>query len=199
MKVNDSGMPDEAYWESLFDIEDFVGWLRPEKIPRDVAEVGCGYGTFSLPVAERLASTLHCYDIEPGMVDRASVRARERNLRNIDFHVRDVVENGFGESAGSRGSARYLGCVILFNILHFDGRLALLRETGRMLADDGFIAIIHWQSDIETPRGPARELRPTPDLIIEETLVLDLEAVEPPVLLGPYHWGLKLRKTYAGS
>ena len=32
MKVDDSGMPEEAYWNSLFDLEAIVDWLDLPKI-----------------------------------------------------------------------------------------------------------------------------------------------------------------------
>jgi 16S rRNA A1518/A1519 N6-dimethyltransferase RsmA/KsgA/DIM1 with predicted DNA glycosylase/AP lyase activity len=35
----------------------------------DAVEVGCGYGTFTLPVAQRIRGTLHAFDIEPEMVE----------------------------------------------------------------------------------------------------------------------------------
>lgn len=31
MKVDDSGMPEEAYWKSLFDMEGIVDWLELAK------------------------------------------------------------------------------------------------------------------------------------------------------------------------
>lgn len=48
MKICDSDMPDEAFWESLFDIPLI---LEPLAIGQyhDVAELGCGYGTFTVP------------------------------------------------------------------------------------------------------------------------------------------------------
>jgi hypothetical protein len=37
----------------------------------------------------------------------------------------------------------------------------LLREAYRVLASGGEAAIIHWRTDIETPRGPSLQIRPT--------------------------------------
>ncbi len=47
MKVFDSGMPDEAYWNSLFDVPLIVDWLNLKNISAPGVEVGCGYGTFT--------------------------------------------------------------------------------------------------------------------------------------------------------
>ena len=51
MKIDDSGMPEESYWSSLFDIESIVDWLGISKIIVSVVEIGCGYGTFTVGVA----------------------------------------------------------------------------------------------------------------------------------------------------
>ena len=41
MKIRDSGMPDEADWESLVDVPLILSKLRVGRF-RDVAELGCG-------------------------------------------------------------------------------------------------------------------------------------------------------------
>jgi hypothetical protein len=41
MKTRDSGMPDERYWESLFDVPLILSRLGVGKF-NDVAELGCG-------------------------------------------------------------------------------------------------------------------------------------------------------------
>ncbi len=43
MKVRESGMPEEAYWESLFDIETILDRLGIDGSLGDVIELGCGY------------------------------------------------------------------------------------------------------------------------------------------------------------
>ena len=53
MKVRDSGMPDEGLWERLFDVELILDRMGIDAGLCDVAELGCGYGTFSIAVAER--------------------------------------------------------------------------------------------------------------------------------------------------
>jgi 16S rRNA A1518/A1519 N6-dimethyltransferase RsmA/KsgA/DIM1 with predicted DNA glycosylase/AP lyase activity len=52
MKIDDSGMPEEAYWNSLFDIQVIIDWLA---IPKNstIVEIGCGYGTFTVPIAKK--------------------------------------------------------------------------------------------------------------------------------------------------
>lgn len=70
MKLRDSGMPDQAYWETLFDVPLILAQLGIGATVRDVAEFGCGYGTFTLPIAQAISGTLYTFDIDPAMVER---------------------------------------------------------------------------------------------------------------------------------
>lgn len=54
MKVRDSGMPDEEMWDAFFSPEMTLALLGLDTGMREVAEFGCGYGTFTLAAA-RLA------------------------------------------------------------------------------------------------------------------------------------------------
>ena len=56
-------MPDESYWESLFDVPLIVTRLGIDRF-HDVAELGCGYGTFSIPVAKAIGGTLYTFDVD---------------------------------------------------------------------------------------------------------------------------------------
>src|SRR5438093_347609 len=105
MRIRDSGMPDEAYWESLFDVPLILARLGIEQY-RDVAEFGCGYGTFSIPVTNAIRGTLYTFDIEPSMVARTAERARGLP---VVAEARDVMTEGFGVRVDA---------VLLFNILH---------------------------------------------------------------------------------
>ena len=54
MKTRESGMPDEAMWESFFDQSTILAQLGLQPDTQAVVEFGCGYGTFTIPAA-RLA------------------------------------------------------------------------------------------------------------------------------------------------
>ena len=40
----------------------------------DVAELGCGYGTFAVPVARAISGTVYTFDIDPVMVELVARR-----------------------------------------------------------------------------------------------------------------------------
>jgi ubiquinone/menaquinone biosynthesis C-methylase UbiE len=93
MKLRDSGMPGEAYWETLLDVPLILQRLGIDRTITSVAELGCGYGTFTVPVAQAIAGTVHAFDIEPAMVERTAHRAAGLS---VVAQVRDVVQLGFG-------------------------------------------------------------------------------------------------------
>lgn len=189
MKVNDSGMPDVAYWESLFDIEKIVNWVNPMLFKKPVVEIGCGYGTFTIPIAKKLNGTkLITFDIELEMIEFTKNRFQEQKLTNIEIIHQDVIEKGINQDS------ECCEAVLLFNILHFSERKQLMKEAKRILSKDGFIFVIHWRTDIQTPRGPALDIRPSPEDIINDGKKVGLSIYEKVDILNPYHWGLKLRK-----
>lgn len=176
MRVRDSGMPEEEYWESLFDVSLTLARFAIHQY-RDVVEFGCGYGTFSIPVAQAISGTLTTFDIDAAMVARTRERGGDLPIVCLQ---RDVLESGFGVTADA---------VLLFNILHCEEPIALLSHAARAASD---ILVTHWRHS-DTPRGPDLSIRPRPGQVIAWGAELGLEAGE--VLdLPPWHYGVRLRK-----
>ncbi|GMV95501.1 MAG: hypothetical protein AMXMBFR82_52790 [Candidatus Hydrogenedentota bacterium] len=188
MKTRDSGMPNEEMWRSFFEPETILRALGLENLVRDAVDFGCGYGTFSIPAARRIQGTLYGFDIEPEMVAECGRRAAAEGVHNAQFYQRDFVADGTGLDAGSVDYA------MLFNILHAEEPLVLLREARRILTSGGQLAIMHWNYDPETPRGPSMEIRPRP----EQCRAWAEEAgfvceTNDKIDLPPYHYGWLLR------
>jgi SAM-dependent methyltransferase len=181
MRIRDSGMPDEAYWELLFDVPLVLARLGIERFG-DVAELGCGYGTFSIPVARAIGGTLYTFDIDPVMVGRT----RERGVGlPIVAEVRDVMHEGFGVRVDA---------VLLFNILHCEEPVKLLAHAAEASEPGGEVLVIHWRCDIATPRGPAAAIRPRPEQIVGWAQATGrLEPAGDVIDLPPWHYGLRLR------
>jgi SAM-dependent methyltransferase len=177
MKIRDSGMPEEAYWESLFDVPLILSRLQIEQF-HDVAELGCGYGTFSIPAARAISGTLYTFDIDPAMVARTKARADDLNIL---CQIRDVMEVGFGVTVDA---------VLLFNILHCEEPVRLLHDAADALRDDGRVVVIHWRHDIVTPRGPKAEIRPTPAQILAWGAEAALRSEGGIIDLPPWHYAL---------
>jgi SAM-dependent methyltransferase len=178
MKIRDSGMPEEAYWESLLDVPLILSKFDIGQF-HDVAELGCGYGTFSIPVARAIRGTLYTFDVDPAMVARTLERGAGLP---IVAEVRDVMQQGFGVEVDA---------VMLFNILHCEEPVRLLQHAREALRPGGEVLFIHWRHDIPTPRGPAAEIRPRPEHIAEWAASAALRASEP-IDLPPWHYGMRL-------
>jgi SAM-dependent methyltransferase len=189
MKVRDSGMPPQDYWETLFDVPGILDAFGFGPATGDVAELGCGYGTFTLPLARRIAGTVHTVDIEANMVAITQQRATAAGLTNVQTELRDVLADGFAPPAGSCDAA------LLFNILHAEDPVAFLRAARNVVRPGGLVAVIHWRSDLPTPRGPSLDIRPRPEQFSAWAPTAGLRPEGPGFLLPPWHFGLKLRKT----
>jgi len=181
MRIRDSGMPDETFWESLLDVPLILSRLGIERF-RDVAELGCGYGTFSIPVAKAIRGTLFTFDIDPAMVARTAERGSGLRIR---AQLRDVMSEGFGVRADA---------VLLFNILHGEEPVRLLQQAANALNPAGEVLVIHWRHDLATPRGPAADIRPGPSQISGWATEAGLSA-SAVIDLPPWHYGLRLRST----
>lgn len=189
MKIFDSGMPEESYWNSLLDVDAIVDWLAlPKGGEMVIVEIGCGYGTFTVPIARNPAARIYAFDIEPSMLDIARGNAQKAGLSNVIFRLRDVLEQGSGLESAT------VDRVLLFNILHFSERRVLLAEAARILKTGGMVCIIHWRKDIPTPRGPALDSRPDQAQILQAAAGLDLGFHGDSKVLAPYHWGMQLVK-----
>ena len=187
MKIEDSGMPAEVYWNSLFDIGAIVDWLAISKNAA-IVEIGCGYGSFTVPVAQKTSGKVYAFDIDVEMLSATQHNVQTAKLKNVELLHRDVLDTGTGLAAES------VDLVLLFNILHFSERRIFLAEAARILRKGGVVAVLHWRKDIATPRGPAIELRPDQAQILSAASGLSLRFEGISQLLPPYHWGMQLVK-----
>ena len=154
MKTRESGMPDEELWATFFQPELVIDRLALRSVLGDVVELGCGYGTFTIPAAGRTEGVIWALDIEPDMVALTRNKARAAGFHNVRPIVRDFIIDGTGLPDES---AVY---VMMFNILHAEEPGTLLSEAMRILRPKGLLAIMHWNYDERTPRGPSMDIRP---------------------------------------
>ncbi|MBX9763935.1 MAG: class I SAM-dependent methyltransferase [Pseudomonadaceae bacterium] len=151
-------MPEEDYWQSFFDADGVVETLFDAAgVAGDLVEFGCGYGTFTLPAARCTRGVVTALDIEPLMVARVRQEAEAQALHNVRAEIRDFVSQGTGLVSATQSHA------MIFNLLHLEQPLALLREAHRTLHCGGTVAVMHWRSDVPTPRGPSLDIRPRPE------------------------------------
>lgn len=189
MKTRESGMPGEAMWESFFSPTATLEMLGLTPECMDTVEFGCGYGTFTIPAAKLISGTVFSLDIEPDMIAATDARASREGLGNVQTITRDFAADGSGLADASVDYA------MLFNILHCEWPRELLAESYRVLRPGGRLGVLHWRSDIPTPRGPSLDIRPTPEQCIAWAesvgFVCSAEGI---VLIPPYHFGISFSK-----
>jgi SAM-dependent methyltransferase len=188
MKVRDSGMPDEVMWSGFFEPATVFETLGISSGMGDLVEFGCGYGTFTLAAARIVAGTVHALDIEAALVHSVAERCRAAGINNVRATVRDFVADGTGLPDGSMDGA------LLFNILHHEQPVDLMKEALRVLRPGGVLAVIHWNHDPTTPRGPSLEIRPRPEQCIAWGIAAGFHHDGTRYDLPPYHYGLIFRR-----
>jgi SAM-dependent methyltransferase len=118
------------------------------------------------------------------MVAACQAKAKEAGVTNILCVERDFVTNG------TRLPENAADFVLLFNILHAENPLDLLKEAYRILAPGGKVGIIHWNHDPTTPRGPSMDIRPRPEQCQEWVESAGFILIRPLIQLPPYHYGM---------
>ncbi len=126
------------------------------------ADVGCGPGYFTLPLADRVKKVF-ATDISTDMLDICRNRAREENLVNIEFIQSNSKEIGIPSETVNR--------ILLVNVFHeFSAVAEVLKELGRILKPAGRIYIIDWRYG-EMESGPPLNHR-----VRKEQVARDLES-----------------------
>lgn len=192
MKGRDSGMPEEEFWSRFFDVDGLIDTLVTNHVDQgDVAEFGSGYGTFTIPTAQKVSGVVHGFEIEADLVAFLDVRLKRLNLQNVRLKQRDLIENGTGLPDGS------MEHVMIYNLLHIEHPVELLTEAHRILRPSGTISVIHWRRDIPTPRGPSMEIRPSPEQCITWAKAAGFARQEQIDIAAfcPYHFGIQMIKS----
>ena len=180
-------MPPPELWEGFFESDRVLEALGCGGVPGDAVEFGCGYGTFTIAAARRISGVVYASDIDPLMVSATIERAAQAAVRNVVVETRDFVAAGCGRPDVSASF------VMLFNILHIENPLRLMREAHRVLRHGGVAGVIHWRHDIETPRGPPLKIRPSPAQCRSWGEKAGLRWLSSPDL-PPWHWGMVLER-----
>jgi ubiquinone/menaquinone biosynthesis C-methylase UbiE len=184
-----TGMPDPGWWEAL--------WPDPAKVLRDlgvtlgmdVVDLCCGDGWFTFPLS-RIAHSVIAIDIDPALLEAAKVRIAERggapNCTFVEadaYNVANVVRNAVDH-------------VFFANAFHgVPDRRRLARAVHDILKPGGLFAIVSWHARpreqttvLGEPRGPATELRMTPDQTFASVEPSGLK-FRNMVEVSPHHYG----------
>ncbi len=114
----------------------FADWLSShlgDTAPRQIADLGCGFGKSTLPLAERWpAARIEGIDLSAGCLRLAAQEAADHGSENITYRQRDALATGFdGESFDLVTSTMVL------HELDRGAMDAMHRESWRLLAPGG--------------------------------------------------------------
>jgi ubiquinone/menaquinone biosynthesis C-methylase UbiE len=186
-------MPTAGWWDALWPAPAVVVARIGIAAGMEVVDLCCGDGWFTLPIA-KIARHVTAIDIDRTMLDAARARLAQHGIAGCDFVEADAYDI-------DRLIARPADFVFLGNAFHgVPDKRRLARAVANALGPHGFFAIINWHAQprdettiLGEPRGPATELRMTPEATSA--------AVEPAgfclrqlVELPPYHYGAVFEK-----
>jgi ubiquinone/menaquinone biosynthesis C-methylase UbiE len=187
-------MPTAGWWEAL--------WPDPEMVLNQVGIRGgmtvidlcSGDGWFTLQIA-KIAKHVVAVDIDANLLDVAKLRLAESGRTNCGF----VAGNAYDVATLVQQRADF---VFLANAFHgVPERTRLARGVADALKSDGHFAIVNWHARpreettiLGEPRGPATELRITPEITVAAVEPAGFKLVRIVELL-PYHYGAIFRKS----
>jgi 2-polyprenyl-3-methyl-5-hydroxy-6-metoxy-1,4-benzoquinol methylase len=96
MKFRESGMPDQEMWDQFFNSDVILDELGLRDLTPNIADLGCGYGTFTIPAARKNKGMIYALDIEEDMITAVQQKASEAGLRNVIAIQRDFLAEGTG-------------------------------------------------------------------------------------------------------
>ena len=182
-------MPDKEIWEKFFDVNDIFEKFELTNRNDPGADIACGFGTFTIPLALLNNNKIYAVDINNEFLGLLEKNAEENNLDTIKIVNADITDPNFY-------LPEKVGFILLFNILHCENPDSLVTNLSKNLTKDGKIYVIHWRSDIETPRGPPLEIRPTMDNIKELMSGLGFQVEKQFKAISSYHYGISFQQRF---
>lgn len=77
MKFRESGMPDQEMWDTFFNLNTILDDLGIRDLRGKIVDIGCGYGTFTIPAAKKNKGMVYALDIDAEMIQTVQKTASE--------------------------------------------------------------------------------------------------------------------------
>jgi ubiquinone/menaquinone biosynthesis C-methylase UbiE len=189
-----TGMPDPGWWEALWPEPAAVLTRLGVRPGMTVIDLCSGDGWFTLQIA-RIARTVFAIDIDSKLLETARLRLEESGRTNCRF----IEGDAYDVASLAPEPADF---VFLANAFHgVPEKPRLVTGVRAALKPSGLFAIVNWHARpreetvvLGEPRGPATELRMTPEATIESVEPIGFRLSEV-VDVSPYHYGAVFRRS----
>ncbi|UXH43457.1 class I SAM-dependent methyltransferase [Rossellomorea vietnamensis] len=122
--------------------------LRKDDI---VADLGCGNGYLTLPIANEVETKVQAVDLQQEMLEYLKHRAEEENIDNIVYVKSSLEYLSFNKGTLDRAVSAF--------VLHeVPDLIKVFQDLHDMLKDDGNWLILDWEA-VESEMGPPLEER----------------------------------------
>lgn len=116
-----------------------------------VADLGCGNGYLTLPIAKEVDTKVHAVDLQQEMLEYLQHRAGEAGVSNIEYEKSSLEYLSFNKNT--------LDKIVSAFVLHEVPNLTkVFQDLSDMLKDDGLWLILDWEA-VESEMGPPLEER----------------------------------------
>jgi ubiquinone/menaquinone biosynthesis C-methylase UbiE len=150
--------------KSLQNIDDFLGLVRSLRW-RICADIGCGIGFYTLPIAEQWRNSRKIIAVDRSTPALEELDKRVDNLELKNVQILQTVSDRIPIEDAS------VDLVNLGNVYHeVKGRLNFLKEIYRILKPGGTLLVIDWDPEEDLGIGP-----PVSDRISKDMLLQNLE------------------------
>ena len=118
----------------------------------EVADIGCGPGFFTVPLAKYVwGGKLHAIDIQPEMLEAAKEAVESERLSNVEF-LKSTERRVPLESDSVDGA------LLAFVLQEAQSPAALLKEARRSLRNTGWLTVLEWHKK-KSDEGPPLKQR----------------------------------------
>ena len=162
--------------------------LRAQQV---FVHLGSGAGFYLIPAAGIVGPKGKSIgvDIRIDMLAEVENKAKQQGVEHVVQIVRANLEN----TPGSDMPAKSADLVLVANILHQSDPVKILTEAVRIVAANGHVAVIEWNTS-STPFGPPIHNRKSADEMKEMAASCGL-SVQKEFSPSPYHYGIVFAPT----
>lgn len=129
--------------------------LLPLSAGQTVADIGCGPGYFTLPLARKVgAGRVYALDVQEEMLARVRHKLAQEKITNVVVALSSDAELPVPDASLD-------GAFMAFVLHEADDRSGFLKSVHRALKPGGWLAVLEWQRR-EMPEGPPLHERLSP-------------------------------------